>query len=206
MTALQDSYEAARYRWPFVWDFVTERIALGSAIRGEEDLDKLADAGITHIIDLWELWNDADFGDKRFTVLWVPQEDDHAPRVHVPKAIAFAFEALAQPKAKIYIHCHAGHSRAPGMAYALLRAMGITRDEAKNMVLKRHPGGPHGKSVMTPMYVQNADEYLWGTDPGQPQPKPVAISPADDASLLRFVSERQPGLIDKFNHWRDGGK
>lgn len=85
------------------------------------------DRGITHIADLRQEWSDAEL------------VADHAPQIgylHHPVEDAgqrirgeyfqeltdWAHAALADPRAKLLVHCHAGVNRGPSGAFAVLLA------------------------------------------------------------------------------------
>lgn len=140
-------------RFPFSCSFVTPRIGVGPAIFTEDYLNQLHSHGITHIIDLWEIWNDADFGDDRFQTIQLAQLDDMAPRTHTIAGIAFALAALSQPGTKLYVHCHAGRSRSPAMAYAIIRSLGVSADAASRMFVDA------GLNLTKP-YVEDTERYL----------------------------------------------
>jgi len=48
--------------------------------------------------------------------------------------VDFALDALDEPKSKIYIHCAAGVHRAPMMTLAILRVLGRSLKDAKNLI------------------------------------------------------------------------
>jgi len=115
-------------------DFVTERLAVGGGLADDPDrarrqIDELVDRGITHIADLRQEWSDAEL------------VADHAPQIgylHHPvedmgqtilgeyfqTLTDWADAALADPRAKLLVHCHAGVNRGPSGAFAVLLAQG----------------------------------------------------------------------------------
>jgi protein-tyrosine phosphatase len=72
-------------------------------------------------------------------VLYNPTDDDF--QVKSPelfqRGVEFALEALEEPQSKIYIHCAAGVHRAPMMTLAVLRALGWSLKDAKELIQRR---------------------------------------------------------------------
>ncbi len=114
--------------------FVTDRLAVGGDLspnfaRAREQLDELVGAGITHIVDLREEWSD-----EVLVRTWEPQL--HYLQHRVADAgqrigpewfgdlVDWVDEALADPAAKVLVHCHMGVNRAPSAVLALLLAQG----------------------------------------------------------------------------------
>jgi protein-tyrosine phosphatase len=73
------------------------------------------------------------------TVLNNPTDDDFQPKPPqlFQTGVEFALEALEDPEARIYIHCAAGVHRAPMMTLAILRVLGWSLEDAKDVILKR---------------------------------------------------------------------
>jgi hypothetical protein len=117
--------------------WVTDRIAVGGGIWVAENMEKVSDAGITHVIDMQIEFDDTNlakpFGIK---VLWNPIDDDFQPKPPAVfrRGVEFGLEALKEPDSKVYIHCAAGVHRAPMMALALLRALGNDLETSKEMI------------------------------------------------------------------------
>jgi protein-tyrosine phosphatase len=123
------------------YNWVTERIAVGGGISSVDDISQLVANGVTHIIDMRAEYDDNVLADSRVTVLWLPQLDDGSPRPsgQYRTGIRFAFEALTRAGTKVFPHCAAGHDRGPTMCYALLRALGISKDEAIGRIRTARP-------------------------------------------------------------------
>ena len=125
---------------------ITERLFTGAGISTAADVDQLVAAGITHIIDARD-----DFDDEAIVMAshpfifytWNPTPDDgHHPKPSewFGKAVIIAMGAtIAASDAKVYTHCAAGVNRGPSLAYAILRAMGLSKDEAYNMIKAKRP-------------------------------------------------------------------
>jgi protein-tyrosine phosphatase len=73
--------------------------------------------------------------------LYDPAADDGAPKPPewFEHAIRFALPVLAVPGNSILVHCGAGANRGPSLAYAILRALGWTRDGAFNLIREKRP-------------------------------------------------------------------
>ncbi len=138
--------------------WVTDRIAVGGGIWTEDKMIEVVRAGVTHIIDMQIEWDDtrlaAPYGVK---VLWNPTDDDfrHKPPELFQRGVQFALEALDDADARLFIHCAAGVHRAPMMALAVLRAMGFSLDDAREMIESRR------KVVdFADVYVQSVEEFM----------------------------------------------
>ena len=138
--------------------WVTDRMAVGGGIWTEDKMIEVVRAGVTHIIDMQIEWDDtrlaAPYGVK---VLWNPTDDDfrHKPVELFQRGVQFALEALDDDGARLFIHCAAGVHRAPMMALAVLRALGFSLDDAREMIESRR------KVVdFADVYVQSVEEFM----------------------------------------------
>ena len=103
--------------------WVTDRIAVGGGIWTAENMAKVAEAGITHVIDMQIEFDDTPLGEEfGVEVLWNPTDDDFEfkPASLFRRGVEFAETALQKDGAKIFVHCAAGVHRAPMMTLALL--------------------------------------------------------------------------------------
>lgn len=119
---------------------MTERIAVGGGIWNDQNMEELIKMGVTHIIDMQIEFDDRPLAEPfDVKVLYNPTDDDFQfkPPELFQKGVEFALEALDQPHAKVYIHCAAGVHRAPMMTLALLRALGWSLQDAKELIQKR---------------------------------------------------------------------
>lgn len=121
------------------FDFILPEIAVGQKINSAEFAQALRSAGITHVLNLFA-------GDRETfwdgPVLYLAQEDDGAARdpEQIRAAIRYALPLVDEgSKAKLYIHCQWGLGRAPSTCYAIMRAMGISRDDAVSLINRRRP-------------------------------------------------------------------
>ncbi len=117
--------------------WVTDRIALGGGIWNIENMLELAEAGVTHVIDMQIEFDDTALGHEAgVKVLWNPTDDDFLPKGPklLERGVEFGLGALEDPGAKLYIHCAAGVHRAPMMTLALLCSMGWEIDDAMVLI------------------------------------------------------------------------
>ena len=119
--------------------WVTARIALGSAVVTRDHVQAIVSDGITHVLDcrLAE-GGQALYEGTTIRYLANPTADDGKPKPDewFKKGIGFVLTALAVPKAKVLIHCMMGVSRSPSMTYAVLRSLGHPGDEAVQLIRK----------------------------------------------------------------------
>jgi protein-tyrosine phosphatase len=138
--------------------WVTDRIALGGGIWNERNMIELAQAGVTHVIDMQIEFDDtplaAPYG---IRVLWNPTDDDFQPKPHelLDRGVEFALEALNDPESRVYIHCAAGVHRAPMMTLAVLGATGWDLDAAMVLIETRRP-----VVDFADVYVESVRRYL----------------------------------------------
>ena len=124
---------------------ITERLFTGAGIANASDLSQLNAAGVTHIIDARDDFDDealimASYPYMLYT--WNPTADDGKhpkPPGWFHKAVLVAMLTMPSGGAKIFTHCAAGVNRGPSLAYAILRAMGLSKDEAYNMIKAKRP-------------------------------------------------------------------
>ena len=120
--------------------WVTERIALGGGIWNAKNMEELAQAGVTHVLDMQIEFDDTPLGEAcGVRVLWNPTDDDFLPKpaAVLERGVEFAVDALNDSSAKLYIHCAAGVHRAPMMTLAVLCAMGWELEQAMVLIETR---------------------------------------------------------------------
>lgn len=130
-------------------EFVTGRLAVGGDLSptfttAREQLDELVGAGITHIVDLREEWSD-----ELLVRNWAP--DVHYLQHRVADAgqkigpewfenlVEWVQEALADPSAKVLVHCHMGVNRGPSAMLAVLLAEGMGLRPALDAIRTARP-------------------------------------------------------------------
>jgi len=143
--------------------WVTDRIAVGGGIWNELKMIEVADAGVTHVINMQIEFDDRHLGIPHgIDVLWNPTDDDFQfkPAELFERGVDFALEALDHPNTKIFIHCAAGVHRAPMMTLAVLRAMGWELKEAMKLIQKRRP-----VVDFADVYVRSVEDFIKGYAP-----------------------------------------
>lgn len=125
------------------YSFITPRLVTGGEIDTPADVNLLVAAGITHIIDCREKFDDGVLlaGQPTLAYLWNPTADDGQSKSYTwfQRSLDFALPALARPHTKVYAHCKAGINRGPSTAYAILRALGWSGLEAKTLIRLKRP-------------------------------------------------------------------
>lgn len=122
-------------------DYILERrLAVGGGIWTLEGMGEVSRLGFTHLVDLQAEFDDTELASHfGIQVLWLPVEDDFAPKAPdlLERATRFAVSALRDPAAQVYVHCAAGIHRGPLAAAAVLCGLGSAPEEAMKLVLAR---------------------------------------------------------------------
>jgi protein-tyrosine phosphatase len=140
--------------------WVTDRIGVGGGIWTPDNMGKVAQAGVTHIIDMQIEFDDTplavDFG---IEVLWNPTDDDFEvkPAELFRRGVDFAQAALESAEGKLFVHCAAGVHRAPMMTLAILGSMGWKVEDAMQLIEARRP-----VADFADVYVRSVEEFLDG--------------------------------------------
>jgi hypothetical protein len=131
------------------WDVIPEsnagagRIGVGGGIWASTHVDRLVDAGFTHVVCAAEELEalSVRLAGGRLTVLPNGTDDDGEPKSPswFGRIVRFALAALRDPKAKVYFHCAAGVNRGPSAAYVVLRALGHTPADASRLIRDARP-------------------------------------------------------------------
>jgi len=122
--------------------WVTERIALGGGIWHGRNMEELAQAGVTHVLNMQIEFDDRPLAEPYgIQVLWNPTDDNFLPKPPelLRRGVDFALEALEDPGARLYVHCAAGVHRAPMMTLAVLCAMDWKIDPAMHLIESKRP-------------------------------------------------------------------
>lgn len=138
--------------------WLTDRIAVGGGIWRAETMAEVAQAGVTHIVDMQIEFDDTALARVHgIEVLWNATDDDfqHKPPEIFRRGVEFAFGALAEEESKVLIHCAAGVHRAPMMALALLCAMGWQFEAALVWIENQRP-----VSDFPEVYINSVKEFL----------------------------------------------
>jgi hypothetical protein len=145
--------------------WVTDRIALGGGIWTDDKMIEVVRAGVTHIIDMQIEWDDTALARPyAIKVLWNPTDDDFRlkPPALLQRGVDFALEALDDADNRLFIHCAAGVHRAPMMTLAVLRALGFSLDDARDMIQAR-------RRVVdfADVYVRSVEEFMRSYQPAE---------------------------------------
>lgn len=174
-----DEYMAERFdlranAWGFYWDmplgddwqFVTRRLATGAGIYSPQDVRDLQAKGVTHILDCRIEARISDRMAEEFPEVGYFNngcDDDGKPKSveYFRRSIEYGLWVLSQPNTVLYVHCAAGINRGPSSAYAILRAQGLSPNQAWNLLKSTRP-------IVRCLYSSDADVAVkaLGYDPG----------------------------------------
>lgn len=124
-------------------------------------MERVAQAGITHVIDMQIEFDDTPLGEAiGIEVLWNPTDDDFElkPQELFRRGVQFAQKALEGEEGKIFIHCAAGVHRAPMMTLAILGSMGWSLNDGMELIERRRP-----VADFADVYVESVKRFLDGT-------------------------------------------
>jgi len=147
--------------------WVTERVALGGGIWNARNMEELAQAGVTHVLNMQIEFDDGPLAEPHgIRVLWNPTDDDFMPKPPelLKRGVDFALEALDEPEARLYIHCAAGVHRAPMMTLAVLCAMEWEIEAAMTLIETRRP-----VVDFADVYVESVRRFLESRVESQPR-------------------------------------
>jgi hypothetical protein len=120
------------------YDWVTARIAVGGAVESLYDVRKIAADGITHILNVRTNQDEVEWvlkvGLQYAANPTKKQHEDPAPPGWFKSSFDIIVGALADPGAKILVHCQKGEDRSPSTVYFFLRAIGLDEDIAEEMI------------------------------------------------------------------------
>lgn len=147
--------------------WVTERVALGGGIWNARNMEELAQAGVTHVLNMQIEFDDRPLAEPLgVRVLWNPTDDDFLPKPAelLKRGVDFALAALDEPEAKVYVHCAAGVHRAPMMTLAVLCAMEWEMEAAMVLIETRRP-----VVDFADVYVESVRRFLESRVESEPQ-------------------------------------
>ena len=139
------------------WGWITSRLAVGSE-PSRSDIPAMHRAGITDVLDLrgepraHETSDEALYVGTGIRYHYVPMLDrgGREPVEKYVEGVQVILDALARPGTKILTQCAAGENRSPSMAYAYLRAIGFSPQDAWDAVKS-------GRPEATRQYVPSAE-------------------------------------------------
>jgi protein-tyrosine phosphatase len=140
--------------------WLTERMAIGGGIWNAGNMAKVAEEGITHIVDMQVEFDDTLLAAAHdIEVLWNPTDDDFEPKPMAlfDRGVDFVERALAEAETKVFIHCAAGVHRAPMMALAVLGSMGWDVKDAMELIERKRPVADFAE-----VYVRSVEKFLDG--------------------------------------------
>jgi protein-tyrosine phosphatase len=138
--------------------WLTERLAIGGGIWNAGNMAKVAEEGITHIVDMQVEFDDTPLAEVHgIEVLWNPTDDDFEvkPAVLFERGVDFVEAALAANGTRVFIHCAAGVHRAPMMALAVLGKQGWDVNEAMELIENKRPVADFAE-----VYVNSVERFL----------------------------------------------
>ena len=147
--------------------WVTERVALGGGIWNARNMEELAQAGVTHVLNMQLEFDDRPLAEPYgVRVLWNPTDDDFLPKPAelLKRGVDFALQALDEPAARLYVHCAAGVHRAPMMTLAVLCAMEWEISAAMALIETRRP-----VVDFADVYVESVRRFLESRFESQPR-------------------------------------
>lgn len=138
--------------------WITDRIAVGGGIWTAGNMQEVARAGVTHVLDMQIEFDDTPLAEPHgITVLWNPTDDDFQfkPPSIFQRGVDFALRALDEKGSKIFVHCAAGVHRAPMMTLAILGGLEWDIKEAMQLIEARRP-----VVDFADVYVRSVKHYL----------------------------------------------
>lgn len=119
------------------YQWVTDRIAVGSAVSSPSHVRALVADGISHVLDC-RLAPDSQALYLGTMIVYrrngVADDGRPKPDEWFFGGIEFVAEALKRPWTRALVHCRFGMSRSPTMVYAILRTQGMPESEAKSRI------------------------------------------------------------------------
>jgi len=138
--------------------WVTGRIAVGGGIWTAQNMAQVAQAGVTHILDMQIEFDDTSLAAPHgIAVLWNPIDDDFQPKSPevFQRGVDFALEALDEQGTKVFVHCAAGVHRAPMMTLAILCSLSWKLEDALLLIEAKRP-----VVDFADVYVNSVKAYL----------------------------------------------
>jgi protein-tyrosine phosphatase len=138
--------------------WVTARIALGGGIWTAANMEHVARAGVTHIVDMQIEFDDTALAEPYgIAVMWNPIDDDFQPKPPevFQRGVDFARQALDDEAGKLFVHCAAGVHRAAMMTLAILCSLGWDLEDAMRLIETRRP-----VVDFADVYVNSVKRYL----------------------------------------------
>ena len=141
---------------PHDHDWITRRIAIGSALYREHDVRSILGAGVTHVLDCQSVDSEKLYAGAPIQYMHCPTDDDgaHKDGRWFMRGVVFGVEVLrAHPDHKLLVHCAAGVNRSAGMTYAILRARGLSAEKARHAIKSN-------RRICRDTYFADADRFI----------------------------------------------
>tara|TARA_B100001105_G_scaffold219204_1_gene186036 strand:- start:663 stop:1223 length:561 start_codon:yes stop_codon:yes gene_type:complete len=142
---------------------VTDRIFLcGDLPQDPADfaahLDEWVRLGVTHIVDVREEWSDEREVTERhphleYVHLGTHDSGGSQSSVWFDRGVAAIRAALADPEAKVLVHCHMGVNRAPSLVYAALLTQGFDIEQGLDAIRAARP-------IAAILYAESAIRWI----------------------------------------------
>jgi protein tyrosine phosphatase (PTP) superfamily phosphohydrolase (DUF442 family) len=125
------------------FDWITSRIAVGGSIDSLYDVRKIAAAGVTHILNTRTNQDEVPMVFKvglQYAANPTKDRDEKTkPAGWFKSSFDIIFGCLADPGAKILVHCQGGQNRSASTVYFFLRAIGLDKKTSTNMITDARP-------------------------------------------------------------------
>jgi protein-tyrosine phosphatase len=138
--------------------WIMDRIAVGGGIECAENMEQVARAGVTHILNMQIEFDDTDLAAAHgIKVLNNGVYNDFEPKPPelFQRGVEFGTAALRKQNTKLLIHCTLGMHRAPTMALALLCSLGWPLAVARQLIERCRP-----VVYFCDNYISSVEEYL----------------------------------------------
>jgi protein tyrosine phosphatase (PTP) superfamily phosphohydrolase (DUF442 family) len=121
-------------------------------------LDEWVRLGVTHIVDVREEWSDEPEVLERhphieYAHLGTHDSGGSQSSVWFDRGVAAMRAALADPEAKVLVHCHMGVNRAPSLVYAALLTHGVDIEEGLYAIRAARP-------IAAILYAESAIRWI----------------------------------------------
>lgn len=130
-------------------DFVLPNLATGGDLHHDDDIAgrqllDLVEQGVTHIVDCRIEADDTDFvaaldPDMAYLHIGVDDDGGRMPASWFAEGTAWIAEAMSDPDAVVFVHCHMGINRGPSMAFAAMLTLGYDPIEAITAIRTARP-------------------------------------------------------------------
>jgi protein-tyrosine phosphatase len=128
--------------------WVRPQLAFGSMIGTVRNMRTVAEAGITHVINLQDEFDDSTIVENTGIRVHWPQLGRDLRQVPIDSALQFAEEALRSPGHSLFVHCLAGRNRSASLTYAILLLLEDSDADARKRIRKAEPDAVLDEDVL----------------------------------------------------------